>query len=99
MTDLTALTTPFGLLDRETQEALKAERPNIEMFSGTEWSPVLRDWPLAEALAYRVKPTPPKPREWWLSLDQKTQMFFQQSTPSNIDVAGPWIHVREVLPE
>lgn len=66
MTDLTDLKTPFGLLDRETQEALKAERPNIEMFSGTEWSPVLRDWPLAEALAYRVKPAPPKPRTIYL---------------------------------
>ena len=99
MTDLTAITTPFGLLDRETQEALKAHGGPYEVYMSHPaiWTECQPAW--YGGLAIRVKPAPPKPREWWLSLDQKTQMFFQQSTPSNIDVAGPWIHVREVLPE
>ena len=101
MTDLTDLKTPFGLLDRDTQEALMAHGGPYEYWNGGSWtnsaSETLHD--IDTALTYRAKPAPPNPREWWLSLDQKTQMFFQQSTPSNIDVAGPWIHVREVLPE
>ena len=99
MTDLTDLKTPFGLLDRETQEALKAHGGPYELWRGSLWGDVDPHDDFDSWYAYRVKPAPPKPREWWLSLDQKTQMFFQQSTPSNIDVAGPWIHVREVLPE
>lgn len=98
MTDLTAITTPFGLLDRETQEALKAERPNIEMFSGTEWSPVLRDWPLAEALAYRVKPAPPKPREWFVSGGNCLWDTYAEAYNA-CDRGEKPIHVREVLPE
>ena len=35
MSDLTAIITPFGLLDRETQEALKAHGGPYEMYYGT----------------------------------------------------------------
>ena len=62
--DLTAITTPFGLLDAETQEALKAHGGPYEWYAScdgwAEWTPNW-DWPNT----YRVKPAPPKPRERW----------------------------------
>ena len=66
MTDLTAITTPFGLLDRETQEALKAARfVTYEKFNDEgEWDVIA--WPAwSPSVVYRVKPAPPKPRERW----------------------------------
>lgn len=36
-TDLTAITTPFGLLDAATQEALRAHGGPYEYFDGDEW--------------------------------------------------------------
>lgn len=58
MTDLTALTTPFGLLDRETQEALKAHGGPWELWAGSgEWIEMDDpDW--ARTCVYRVKPQP-----------------------------------------
>ena len=38
MTDLTDLKTPFGLLDRETQEALKAHGGPYEYWNGGSWT-------------------------------------------------------------
>ena len=62
--DLTAITTPFGLLDAETQEALKAHGGPYEWYVSRdgwiEWTPNW-DW----QNTYRVKPAPPKPRERW----------------------------------
>jgi len=101
VTDLTAITTPFGLLDRETQEALKAHGGPYERFNALgdwcEWTP---DW--LPSTTYRVKPAPPKPREWWLLLD-----LWGNERGTDPVVAGPppnWapdrtIRVREVLPE
>ena len=67
MMDLTKITTPFGLLDAETQEALKAHGGPYEYFNGSQWmasnSVSLND--IDTGLAYRVKPLPPKPREVW----------------------------------
>ena len=63
-TDLTTITMPFGLLDAETQEALKAHGGPYEWYAScdgwAEWTPNW-DWPNT----YRVKPAPPKPRERW----------------------------------
>ena len=70
MTDLTKITTPFGLLDAETQGAMKAHGGPYEFWSGEGWNYTdycNNDW----AIAHRVKPTPPKPREWWLRLDAR----------------------------
>lgn len=68
MTDLTAITTPFGLLDRETQEALRAHGGPYEYWNGGSWtnsaSETLHD--IDTALTYRVKPAPPKPRTIYL---------------------------------
>lgn len=65
MTDLTKITTPFGLLDAETQEALRAHGGPYECWFVEEWEELECpgwDW----MRVYRVKPQPPKPREWWI---------------------------------
>ena len=64
MIELTKITTPFGLLDAETQEALKAHGGPWEMYVGDAWA----DWSNPEwgsTCVYRVKPATPKPRECW----------------------------------
>lgn len=87
MTDLTKITTPFGLLDAETQEALRAHGGPYEVWaSGGEWIPTNPAWNLS--LVTRVKPQPPKPREWWVH-------------PYVNDISSSpvinYVHVREVL--
>ena len=69
MTDLTKITTPFGLLDAETQRALKSHGGPWE-FAAPEnnwsWMTVGGSMPIWSRLkVYRVKPAPPKPRECW----------------------------------
>ncbi len=61
MTDLTDLKTPFGLLDRETQEALKAHGGPYELWRGSLWGDVDPHDDFDSWYAYRVKPAPPKP--------------------------------------
>jgi len=57
MTDLTKLTTPFGLLDKETQDSLKAHGGPYEVFgSFGRWIPINPHWSCQ--VAYRVKPSP-----------------------------------------
>ena len=67
MIDLTAITTPFGLLDEATRKALKAHGGPYERFTSMgNWV----DWPNPDwvlATVYRVKPQPPSPREWWVT--------------------------------
>ena len=63
--DLTAITTPFGLLDAKTQEALKAHGGPWEYYDfGAEWE-ASTDPAWLDRATYRVKPAPPKPRERW----------------------------------
>jgi len=71
MTDLTAITTPYGLLDPETQEALKAHGGPWEVFSAFGWgfwggAPIY-GWPVDRAI--RVKPAHPQPRTLYLCED------------------------------
>ena len=57
MIDLTKITTPFGLLDKATQEALKEHGGPYQVFSGCGW--VLARVPTWQPLfTYRVAPTP-----------------------------------------
>jgi len=98
MTDLTALKTPFGLLDRETQEALKAHGGPYEC-----WSPRQKSWDDVEAsfysaTVYRAKPAPPKPREWWVSGGNCIWDTYAEAYNA-CDRGEKPIHVREVLPE
>lgn len=103
--DLTAIKTPFGLLDREAQEALKAHGGPYEMWAGDGWShhpsPAWDGW-----YAYRVKPAPPKLREFWINVyagavggpysvfesEQRAIDYAQQGITDRI-------HVIEKLPE
>ena len=109
MTDLTAIKTPFGLLDRETQEALKAHGGPYEFWPSSSYSD---DWGIApndadcwiNRMIYRVKPTPPKPREWWLTsqvahaTEAKAVEFRRQLQSENPGMDfPPIVHVREVL--
>jgi hypothetical protein len=48
---------------------------------------------------YRVKPAPPKPREFWITGEfhhetEQSAVKWVQKYPED----GPFIHVREVLP-
>ena len=65
MIDLTKIATPFGLLDAETQEALRAHGGPWEFLdlSGSWGELVSPAWQLN--YTYRVKSAPPKPRECW----------------------------------
>jgi hypothetical protein len=99
--DLTKIEKPFGLLDAETQEELRAHGGPYERFDGYEWvSCGINDsW---MATVYRVKPAPPKPREWFL-VQNSTQRFAFESAADARDCAikttgfAEVIHVREVL--
>ena len=62
MTDLTQIKVPFGLLDPETQEALKAHGGPYEVWSnafGGSWVGCEAKW--VAICTYRVKTTPPAP--------------------------------------
>lgn len=97
MTDLTAITTPFGLLDRETQEALKAHGGPYEIYRRLGWGDVLQ--PSFDAIyAYRVKPSPPKPREWFVSGGNCIWDTYAEAYNA-CDRGEKPTHVREVLPE
>jgi hypothetical protein len=100
--DLTEVNVPFGLLDAETQAALKAHGGPYQLWEGTHWAtrsdkPVFDGW-----YTYRVKPQPPKPREWWLtSCGGYLHTFADLAAAEtyrdcnrNVSI----IHVREVLP-
>jgi hypothetical protein len=98
--DLTAITTPFGLLDRDTQEALKAHGGPWEHLSACGvWchTEMCGNTP---GYVYRVKPAPPKPREWWLCGELTAGSYMQaldfrdRHNAHHLEI----IHVREVLP-
>jgi len=56
--DLTTITTPFGLLDDDTQKALQECDGGVEIWVGGSW--LLVNEPLfSSSYTYRTKPTPP----------------------------------------
>jgi hypothetical protein len=97
MTDLTAITTPYGLLDDATREALKAHGGPYQVWDPSyvhQWY-IVTDLPRwVERLVYRVRPSPPKPREWWVTSDDRGKLLVFD-TPVRDDVHEV-IHVREV---
>ena len=98
--DLTDLKTPFGLLDRKTQEALKAHGGPYELWRGSLWGDVDPHDDFDSWYSYRVKPAPPKPREFWLRFDMNGNapiVYGTETEPVTPD--GFVVHVREVLPE
>lgn len=57
MQDLTKITTPFGLLDEEIQQALRAYKGPIEIYTG-EWGLINRPKFNDPAIVYRAKTQP-----------------------------------------
>ena len=102
MTDLTDLKTPFGLLDPETQAALKAHGGPYEVYVASlelgrgVWKPIDPVW--TDALAVRVKPAPPKPREWWVSGGNCIWDTYAEAYNA-CDRGEKPVHVREVTTE
>lgn len=84
MTDLRKITAPFGLLDAETQEALKqaaSDGKPMEMFiSGPRWTPVQPPaW--FDTTVYRVRPEPlAKPSIDWSHVDEKYRYMATDET-------------------
>ena len=109
MADLTAITTPFGLLDRETQEALNAHSGPLEWVSCNggwiKWTNLPGNiCPVNHGhLTIRVRPAPPKPREWWIVRQADGAVCAFSSFDDANSVAShslfPIIHVVEKLPE
>lgn len=95
MTDLTTITTPFGLLDTETRAALRAHGGPYEFvdISGS-WDEI--DAPAWQKNStYRVKPAPPKPREWWITAGNCVWDTLDEAMAAR---GGVPVLVREVLP-
>jgi hypothetical protein len=69
MTDLTKITTPFGLLDAETQQALRdhlAAGGELEVYNNGWRELVGADFYFGSPVTYRAKPKP-KPLELWVN--------------------------------
>ena len=105
--DLTKITTPFGLLDPDTQEALKGHGGPYELYCPAGWSNYFGQPQWHTNKVCRVKPQPRKPREFvaFLYDDGKSVLV---EAPGNGEVAWSWrsiapcretIRVREVLKE
>lgn len=97
MEDLTKIDRPFGLLDPETQKALKNWPHGLEYFDGYRWFPRLfRDHGLH--WTYRAIPAPKtKPSaDWshaapeciWLARDRDGEGYFYDQKPSRGE--GGW---------
>lgn len=98
MQDLTKITTPFGLLDAETQEALRAHGGPYQRFGNAGWRGCIPLWQTADT--YRVKPQPPEPREWWIVKTAHSHGLaptLVAAEASAEKLGGEVIHVREVL--
>ena len=99
MTDLTKLTTPYGLLDDATREALKAHGGPYEMYDERGWRDISNPR-FAGGNTYRVKPSPPKPREWWVNVYPDRMGDTAYRSPEDADKhthgRSHIIHVREV---
>lgn len=100
MTDLTKITTPYGLLDEKTREALQAHGGPYQFWSGSEWIEASPDW--CPEFAYRVKPRPPMPREFWgylYSSGEQGQVYNEEEWARQRANGAKLIHVREVIEE
>lgn len=93
--DLTKITTPFGLLDEETQRALLAHGGPYEFYSSSGWSRVSPVW--SKAATYRVAELPKtKPSiDWshvaplygWLAADAYGAAWLYRERPHRGPVA------------
>lgn len=95
MIDLTKITTPFGLLDEETKEALKSHKGEIEIYTSGGWCVCVRP-PWDCACTYRAKPGP---REFWIRAGGafSSREAAQADKDRFKSIPGDIIHVREVV--
>jgi hypothetical protein len=98
-TDLTTITTPFGLLDKATQKALRECGGPWEFYSNFEgWLKITRpDFSYNMGVTYRLKPQPPKPREWWMKRGHGWSMNVLEGDDAAYLRSQGFILVREVL--
>jgi hypothetical protein len=90
MADLTKITTPFGLLDKETQAALKAHEGEIEIYYYVNgWRVVSPSFFITST--YRAKPLdlPEWPTgllpEWkWIAKDSNGQVYAYKEKPERL---------------
>jgi hypothetical protein len=89
MTDLTKITTPFGLLDAQTQQALRdhlAAGGEVEVFNNGWHKVVGADFYFGSPVTYRAKPKP-KPLEFWVNeyLDSNGAKVLRNVHPTKQD--------------
>ena len=97
MTDLTKITTPFGLLDKATQDELKDAYEvgfTIEHYSGTLFGWQSKDFDSwYSSVVYRVKPVPVRVEalRWPKSHDGKyLGSYIITSNPDGTDPTVTW---------
>lgn len=87
-TDLTAITTPFGLLDEATQSALKAHGGPYEAYYDSGWLSV--DKPFWNALTvYRIAPAYTPDVVPWDAVDDRFEWYARDKG------GAPWFYVSE----
>jgi hypothetical protein len=98
--DLTTITTPFGLLDVETQHKLRAHGGPYELYTGTGvWVEILDPgWEVI--VTYRVKPVPltkpsinwahVAPQYKWLAQDEDGRAWLYADVAPFHDVYGKY---------
>jgi len=92
MTALTKIEKPFGLLDKETQDALRAHAGSIEVFDETQWAHI--DCPsFFPTHSYRAAPAklPEWPAglrpEWkWIAMEQTGEIWAYDTKPKIVDL-------------
>jgi hypothetical protein len=107
MTDLTKIEKPFGLLDDETQDALREYDGTIEVFTGSTWRSSIGNFD--GPATYRAKPA--KLPEWpvglhpewrWIAMDEDGQVYAYKEKPSRSfclwDSAGPSRRIDDLIP-
>ena len=99
--DLTNITTPFGLLDAETQAALKAHGGPYEYYGPVGWENFDRpSW--STNYTYRVRPEPLRPLSvrwehiptWaeWAAPDKNGAIYIFSCAPSVAPLVPSWIN-------
>lgn len=97
--------TAFGLMDEVygpgTAQALLDSGGPWELYENREWLPITST-PYSASLAYRLKPQPPKPREFWLFWSESRFEWLMATNREYAEErhqseAFKIIHVREVI--
>ena len=96
MKDLTKITEAFCFLDAETQAAMKSHGGPYELLDGYGAWMDASDPAWVPGYTYRVKPQPPKPREWWINPDGRSILEIIDGADVG-EIPPTWVRVCEVL--